>query len=113
MDYASRFRDTILFNIWRMGMNSIERGNRDSWTVLPRQIDAETERMGGSRGNRDEWQRGLRNLENRDARAYVIPADQADFPTATKFVNALLKNGIDVLTATGDFSAGGTGYRYR
>lgn len=111
MDYASRFRDTLLFNIWRMGMNSIERGNRDSWTVLPKQIDAETERLEGARGNREDWESGLRNPENRDARAYIIPSDQADFLTATKFVNALLKNGVDVMRAAGDFSAGGQSYR--
>ena len=29
----------------------------------------------------------------RDPRGYIIPSDQADFPTATKFVNALLRDG--------------------
>ncbi|NIV59153.1 MAG: peptidase, partial [Actinobacteria bacterium] len=39
-----------------------------------------------------------------------MPADQADFPTATKFVNALLKNGVEVHTATDAFSVAGTTY---
>ena len=30
MDVASRYRETFLFNAWRMGMNSIERGSRDN-----------------------------------------------------------------------------------
>ncbi len=107
MDYASRFRDTLLFNIWRMGMNSIERGNRDSWTVLPKQIDAENERLERGRGTREDWESGLQNPADRDARAYIIPSDQPDFLTATKFVNALLKNGVDVLRAADDFRAGG------
>jgi hypothetical protein len=40
VDLASRYRETWLFNIWRMGMNSIERGSRDSWTVTPKRIAA-------------------------------------------------------------------------
>ncbi len=40
LDYASRYRETVLFNIWRMGMNSIERGSKDSWTVTPKRIAA-------------------------------------------------------------------------
>ena len=30
--YASRYRETLLFNIYRMGKNSIEKGSQDSWT---------------------------------------------------------------------------------
>jgi hypothetical protein len=40
VDLASRYRETWLFNIWRMGMNSIERGSKDYWTVTPKRIDA-------------------------------------------------------------------------
>jgi hypothetical protein len=40
VDLASRYRETFLFNIWRMGMNSIERGSKDSWTVTPKRIAA-------------------------------------------------------------------------
>src|ERR1039458_9572741 len=40
LDLASRYRETWLFNIWRMGMNSIERGSKDNWTVTPKRIDA-------------------------------------------------------------------------
>ncbi len=52
----------------------------------------------------------LRNPANRDPRAYVIPADQSDFLTATKFVNALIKNGITVQRATAAFQIGGKSY---
>src|SRR5499427_6174095 len=38
VDLASRYKEVFLFNIWRMGMNSIERGSRDSWTVTPKRI---------------------------------------------------------------------------
>src|ERR1051326_2839965 len=40
LDLASRYRETFLFNIWRMGMNSIERGSRDNWTITPKRIAA-------------------------------------------------------------------------
>src|SRR5262249_62352245 len=40
VDLASRYKEVFLFNIWRMGMNSIERGGRDSWTVTPKRIAA-------------------------------------------------------------------------
>jgi len=40
LDYASRNREPLLFNIWRMGMNGIERGNKDSWTITPKRIEA-------------------------------------------------------------------------
>ena len=32
----------------------------------------------------------------RDPRGYIIPSDQPDFANAAEFVNALLKNGIDI-----------------
>ena len=108
LDYASRNSDHLLFNIWRMGMNSIERGSTDSWTTLPFQIDAATEAI--DRGTRDDWERVLRDPENRDPRGWIIPSDQRDFLTATKFVNTLLYGGVDVHRATADFGVAGTRY---
>src|SRR5204862_1989112 len=52
----------------------------------------------------------LRDPAERDPRGYILPADQADFPTATKFVNALIKNGITVLRATQAFAVAGKRY---
>jgi hypothetical protein len=52
----------------------------------------------------------LHKREDRDPRAFVIPASQRDFPTATKFVNALLENGIDVMRATREFAVNGKSY---
>lgn len=40
LDFAARHRDALLFGIWRMGRNSIERGSRDHWTHYPRRIAA-------------------------------------------------------------------------
>ena len=49
LDYAARNRDHLLFNIWRMGMNSIERGRKDTWTILP----VETEEAAAVLGERE------------------------------------------------------------
>jgi len=123
LDLASRYREKFLFDIWKMGHDAIEAGSKDSWTIWPSEIDAITEQMtaasggqsaAGGRGNalrggEAEW-KALRTPEMRDPRAYIIPADQADFLTATKFVNTLLKNGVDVLRATSSFQSGGKTY---
>ena len=73
LDYASRFRETLLLNAFTMAQNAI--GRRDS-----------------------------------SPQAYVVPATQPDFPTATKFVDALLKSGVAVHRATGAFRVNGTTY---
>jgi hypothetical protein len=55
LDLASRYRETFLFNIWRMGMNSIEKGSRDNWTVTPKRItalEAAAPATGAGRGGR-------------------------------------------------------------
>ena len=52
----------------------------------------------------------LRDPELRDPRGYILPSDQPDFPTATKFVNALIKTGVTVHRATASFTVGGKTY---
>jgi hypothetical protein len=105
IDAASRNREALLFNMYRMGKNSIERGSRDSWTVSPHDLGA----AGGSRA-RGDYQQRFRDPARRDARAYILRADQPDFLTATRFVDALLKTGITVHRATSAFEAGGRKY---
>jgi hypothetical protein len=93
LDYASRYREQLLFNMYRMGGNAIERGSQDSWTPSPRV----------SRSPQ-------RDPQLRDARAYILPASQPDFPTAVQFVDALLKNGVRVHRATAPFVVRGRTY---
>ncbi|MDO8992676.1 MAG: peptidase, partial [Daejeonella sp.] len=52
----------------------------------------------------------MNNPANRDARGYIIPSDQADFQTAVKFVNALIRSGILVHKATDSFIVAGKNY---
>ena len=107
LDIASRFRETFLLNVYRMGRNAIERGSRDTWTMTPGRLAATTDDRGRSPATRSAQ---LRDPRDRDPRAYVLPADQPDFLTAVKFVDALLKNGVTVHRATAPFTAGGRDY---
>ena len=62
------------------------------------------------RGDHADYVRLLKAPADRDPRGFIIPSDQRDFLTATKFVNALLKTGIDVDRATADFTVAGKQY---
>jgi hypothetical protein len=93
LDYAARHREELLFNIYRMGKNAIERGSRDSWTPAPRVTRSRE-----------------RDPALRDPRGYILPADQPDFPTAVRFVDALLKNGVRVERAVAPFTIGARSY---
>ena len=46
----------------------------------------------------------------RDPRGYVLPSDQPDFLTATKFINILIKAGVVVHRATAPFTVNGKSY---
>ena len=116
-DIASRNRENFLYNIYRMGRNSIERGSRDHWTPWPRRVLAaqaalEPAEPGEAprRGTEADFERLLRDPAMRDPRGFVLPSDQRDFLTATKFVNALIKTGVTVHRATAAFTAAGTRY---
>jgi hypothetical protein len=37
--YAARHRDELLYNIYKMGKNSIEKGKQDYWTSYPKRIE--------------------------------------------------------------------------
>ena len=111
LDYASRMRENLLYDIYAMGKASIARGSRDTWTANPRRIAEVTAAVGaGSRGSDSTIWAQLHSPERRDPRAFVIPADQPDFPTAVKFINALLETGITVKRATRPFSVGARTY---
>ena len=109
LDYASRNRENLLFNIYRMGQRSIERGSGDYWTPSPARINAIGE-TGGRGGNPAAEQAALATLrkpELRDPRAFIIPSNQRDFPTAVKFINALREVNITIHRATREFQANG------
>jgi hypothetical protein len=98
-DVASRYRETFLYNIYRMGRNAIERGSRDNWTITAKRV-----------ANAEAYHSAVSDPKMRDPRGYILPASQSDFPTAVKFVDVLLKNGVAVHRATAPFTAGSKQY---
>ncbi|MBO0859672.1 MAG: peptidase, partial [Chloracidobacterium sp.] len=137
IDVAAKNREDFLFNIYRMGKNSIERGSRDNWTTYPGRvaeveaaIDRDRRQGAGGEGRPQsseapadassfarmragvpmKYYEMLRKPELRDPRGFIIPSDQSDFLTATKFVNTLIKTGITVHRATSDFQVAGKSY---
>jgi hypothetical protein len=107
-----------------MGMNSIERGSKDSWTVSPKVIELLTAqepaggqsmtfgRQGGGAGRltTEQFTDVVKDPARRDPRAFIISADQDDFPTAVRFINSLIGSGIRVHKATADFTVNGKSY---
>ena len=127
LDYATRNSDALLYNAYRMGKNSIERGSADYWTRSPKKIDminaayygistsaVITPRSGSSTMSNvmpvKYYDTVFKNPVLRDARGYIIRANQPDFPTALRFVNALINSGIIVQKATADFTVAGKQY---
>jgi hypothetical protein len=131
LDVASRNKEHFLFNIYKMGKDSIEKGSRDNWTVYPKRVQAVKDELARERSAAassapsgatvtggfvqntvpiDRYDTLMRRPEWRDARAYVLPSDQTDFLTATKFMNALIKTGVQVHRATAPISAAGKTY---
>ncbi len=130
LDLASKDREGFLYRSYVMGRNSIARGNADTWTLTPKKIAAVQAAIakelgtpaagqggdfagGGGRGGAAipaKFYDMLHPKEGRDPRGYIVPSDQPDFATATRFVNALLKSGIVVHRASQPFQAGGKSY---
>lgn len=118
MKYAARHTDEMLFNMYRMGRNSIEKGSRNTWSHSPSKVEAITAAFNKEKGG-EENQSGsgsssqmtagfvhdvISRTENLDPYGYVIPSDQPDFPTAVKFLNALIRAGITVHQAPEAFT---------
>jgi hypothetical protein len=124
LDFASRWRETVLFNVYQMGRNSIARGSTDTWTPAPHRYTSLATKLGvpvtaggggggggGANPERDAaMMAAIRDPQFRDPRGYIIPSSQADFPTAVKFINALREVGIKVQRATRDFEVQGRKY---
>src|SRR5258708_1078571 len=153
LDYAARYRDELLYNIYKMGRNSIERGSRDTWTLSPKriaamsQLYADAPKPAGARtsprqAGSDSAQTGadssqahtassatvsrgrphpngiptkyfrkcMRKSALRDPTGYIIPSHPPDFPTAVRFLNALIRAGILVHKANPAFTVAGKTY---
>jgi hypothetical protein len=137
LDVASKRHEDFLFNMYKMAKNAIDKGNRDHWTIHPTRIAAareaiEAAQAGASRGGENIGPRAalggrggggrgggapiavynsvLRDPTMRDPRGFILPSDQPDFLTATKFMNILMKAGVVVHRATAPFTVAGKPY---
>ncbi|MGI8582451.1 MAG: M14 family metallopeptidase [Chitinophagaceae bacterium] len=127
LDYAVRNREHLLYNIYKMGKNSIEAGNNNHWTLSPKRIEAINTAFNNDQKNTkpDSSNTSGERVDSipakyynivfkdstlRDPRGYIISANQPDFPTAAKFINALLLSGIKIYKANADFAVEGKNY---
>lgn len=128
LNHAVRHGDELLYNFYLMGRNSIERGQEDTWTKYPKYAQAVQDEFNASRKKRDAddpemsafgFRSGLplqfydsvyTDQSKKDPYGYILSSDQPDFPTAIKFLNALIKSGIRVEKANADFSVNGKSY---
>src|SRR5690606_3562817 len=121
MGYGAKYKNELLFNIYRMGKNSIEKGQKDTWSLSPSKIAVidsafnkakrENKELANQRYMPREFMDSLfKNPTYRDPRAFIIPAEQADLNTAIKFLNALSANGVKIHQATQPFSVNGKTY---
>ncbi|WP_292051127.1 MULTISPECIES: M14 family metallopeptidase [unclassified Brevundimonas] len=112
IDYASRNKERLLFNIWRMGQNAIERGSTDTWQMTPTLVEALKAAGNNARAvDPSLMDTVVRTAENRMPRGYIInPQTQRDLPTTVAFLNTLIKNGVDVEVAERPFTVNGTRY---
>jgi len=132
LGYAQRYHDELLYNFYKMGHNSIEHGEKDYWTMSPKKVDeinlayqestktasprrganadTTTSRFGAPTIPVKYYDTVMKNKATRDPRGYIIPSDQKDFPTAVRFINALIQNGITIQKATTDFTVAGKKY---
>ena len=134
LDIASKRHEDFLYNMYKMAKNAIDNGSRDHWTIHPKRIEAAREAIdaaaaGASRGGENIGPRGgrgggggrggapiaiyntvLHDPKMRDPRGFILPSDQPDFLTATKFVNILMKAGVFVHRATAAFTVAGKPY---
>ena len=128
LNHAVRHGDELLYNFYLMGKNSIDRGNQDTWTRYPKYAEDIQKAFEASQKKKDSddsemsafgFRSGLplqfyeeiyKDPSKRDPRGYIISANQPDFSTSIKFLNALIKSGVLVHQATADFTVGGKSY---
>jgi hypothetical protein len=115
LNYASRYKDELLYNIYTMGKHSIEAGSKDSWTKSPKKVELLLEAFKADKKETktdtlplEYFSKVYKNSGLRDPRGYIITADQTT--TSASFINILMNSGIKVQKATSAFSVAGKNY---
>lgn len=129
LDYAARNKDHLLYNIYSMGTSAISKGSKDYWSPFPKKIEeiktayeadqaksrqstAQSSGGGFNRGGMPEKYYDSVYLapSKRDPKGYIISSGQADFNTAIKYINALIRTGIRIEKASAEFAVAGKSY---
>ena len=115
LNYAARYKDELLYNIYTMGRHSIEAGSKDAWTLSPKKVEMLNEVIASNKKMIKADSLPNPNFESiykqaslRDPRGYIIPLNQST--TAISFINILINSGIRVEKATANFSVNGKNY---
>ena len=115
LNYASRYKDELLYNIYTMGKNSIEAGSKDNWTLSPKKVEilnetfkADKKEVKGDTLPVEYFSKVYNNKDLRDPRGYIVSANQTT--TSAAFINILIHSGIKVQKATAEFKAAGKTY---
>ena len=118
LNYAAKYKPELLYNIYRMGKNSIEKGNKDTYSLSPSKIaviDSAIAKLNKEDKNVHSQRRNpiqaldslFSNPAYRDPRAYIITANQKNPATTNRFLSALSANGIKIEQATEAFQVSG------
>ncbi len=113
LHYAANNKEDLLYNIYKMGQNSIKRGMEPSLAINPSQIKylKQVSKLDTTGSIPSKWYDVLKDDgSRREPTAYVIPADQPDFSTAIHFINRLILAGIEVERADSSFALEGKNY---
>ena len=121
MSHAAKYKNEVLYNIYRMGRNSIEKGSKDTWALSPSKIamidtafnkaKRKNSGLANQRNMPKEFMNSLFNDHSqKDARGYIIPSNEVNPKTTIRFLNALSANGIKIHQATEDFTVNGKIY---
>ena len=115
LNYAARYKDELLMNIYTMGKKSIDAGNKDTWTLSPKKSDALAELMKSEKKDTRQdsialplFDKVYKNKDLRDPRGYIVTANQTN--TAIDFINILINSGIKVQKASAAFTVAGKSY---
>ena len=115
LNYAARYKDEVLLNMYKMGKAAIDAGNQDNWTLSPNKVEMLNEQLKADKRDTKNDSIALLSYAKiykapglRDPRGYIIPANQTS--SAVAFVNILIQSGIKVHQATSDFIVNGKSY---
>jgi hypothetical protein len=115
LNYAARYKDELLMNIYTMGKHAIEAGSNDHWTLSPKKVEMVTDlykedkkEIKGDTLPVEYFGKIYRKVELKDARGYIVPINQTT--TAVNFINILINSGIKVEVAKTDFTVAGKNY---